>query len=416
MTPQDILLMRVQNPGKFQDMVNGWNKTQLEKMPDAVRLSQYAGDGPAGQVAAARGALTKANLIEPMVAGPGSTLVDPTSRMPIASIPDASGSQVSWGPNGPTKAPIPGALAANQANAAAESSGRYYGSGPVPAVDEFGRSVFVDPQKLLPNPIGTNSNLDRSPQVRANPTPGAGLPSQPSSAPGRQSPQVTNNSGNVFPAPAPGQVQFSDKVATAAADRANQTRLLAAESPMRVNVLDNIIGLSSSGVQTGPSAEFANQIKGYVASTPGLRDVASKWGDDVAGFQELQKFTYQNALRNWQAAGGGGTDSQLEAASHASPSDRLFPQALQSVARWGKASELALQAKANAQDAYLAARGNTPQAQQQFEQEWRNSFRPTDFIKQVVPATNAQGWTLRQDPKGNLAYVSPDMRQHVGVW
>lgn len=176
-----------------------------------------------------------------------------------------------------------------------------------------------------------------------------------------------------------GQATYMQGQAKDAADRHDAVVAAASESPMRINVLDNIIKLSTAGVQTGPGSEWQNAVKGYIANTPGLGKLFGSTQENVGNFQELQKFMYQNALRNWQAAGGTGTDSQLESAAKANPNDHLFPQALQTIAKWGKAAELAVQGKANAQDQFLQQAGQTPKAQIAFENQWRNSFDPKVF-------------------------------------
>jgi hypothetical protein len=176
-----------------------------------------------------------------------------------------------------------------------------------------------------------------------------------------------------------GQASYMQGQAKDAADRHDATVQAASESPMRINVLDNIIGLSGSGVATGPGQEWQNSVLGYASNLPGLSPFMAKAKDNVAKFQELQKFTYQNAIRSWQAAGGTGTDAQMESMAHANPNDKLFPAALQQIAKWGKAAELAVQGKANAQDQFLAQNGQTPANQIKFESLWRNNFDPKVF-------------------------------------
>jgi hypothetical protein len=104
----------------------------------------------------------------------------------------------------------------------------------------------------------------------------------------------------------------------------------------------------------------------------------------LANFQELLKFTYQYGLRAWQAADGTRTDAQMESFSHANPNDKLLPTALQNIAQWSKAGELAVQAKANAQDDWLSKNANNPQAQNQFESIWRNNFDPKLYQLSVL--------------------------------
>lgn len=187
-----------------------------------------------------------------------------------------------------------------------------------------------------------------------------------------------------------GQASYMQGQAKDAADRHDATVAAASESPMRINVLDNIIGLSRQGVATGPGQEWQNAVLGYAANTPGLSHLMGAAKDNVGRFQELQKFTYQNAIRSWQAAGGTGTDAQMQSMAHANPNDHLFPQALQTIAQWGKAAELAVQGKANAQDRFLAQNGQTPNAQIKFENTWRNNFDPKVFQYSLMSPAEKQ--------------------------
>jgi hypothetical protein len=217
--------------------------------------------------------------------------------------------------------------------------------------------------------------------------------------------------------PGLGAEKYANQQADAAAGRGNSLVASSADSPMRVNVLDNIIALSKKGVATGPTQGFLNELGGYATSNPVGAALFPGWRDQVTGAQEMNKFMYQNALRNWSAAGGTQTDSQLTAQSQANPNDKLFPDAVQHVAQWGKAGELALQAKANAWQQYKAQNGDTPQSQTAFENQWRQNFRPNDFIRQTIDAVNKKGWQLHQDASGNLAYVNPkNPKQFEGIW
>jgi hypothetical protein len=184
-----------------------------------------------------------------------------------------------------------------------------------------------------------------------------------------------------------------------ASDRHDQTIQEALGSPDRVNVLDNIINLSQSGVATGNGQDWQMKALGTVANLPGLSTVMSGAKDNVAKFQELQKFLQQNGQRAWQAAGGTGTDAQLEAASHANPNDAQFPQALQTVAKWVKAGEMAVQAKANAQDRYLQANGNTAANQIAFENQWRNAMDRRVFQLQAMTPQEQAAYIKTLSPR-----------------
>lgn len=186
--------------------------------------------------------------------------------------------------------------------------------------------------------------------------------------------------GPVTPGLAPGVATAAEGMASQNTKRSGALVDAAADSPTRVNVLDNILGLSQGGVATGPTAEWKNKVKGALADTIG----PDSWKDDVTGFQEMKKFLKQNGLRAWQAAGGSGTDSQLSAAMEANPNDKMFPQAVQTMAKWAKAGELALQAKATAQDAWLSRNANNPAAQNQFESAWRTNFDPRIYQMKLM--------------------------------
>lgn len=184
----------------------------------------------------------------------------------------------------------------------------------------------------------------------------------------------------------------------------------AADSPTRVNVYDNILNLSKSGVLTGPGQQWKNDIKGLAANTPLLSSVTGGWKDDVSGFQELQKFMYQNAQRSWQAAGGTGTDSQLESFTRANPNDKMFPQALQAMAEWGKAGELALQGKVNAAQQFKDQNGGNVAKMDQFERTWRNNFDPVIFQLKTMEPAKAQAYVENLKKTNPKAYSALMMK------
>lgn len=219
----------------------------------------------------------------------------------------------------------------------------------------------------------------------------------------------TSTGQAIYSTPIAGQSDYLGGVGQAAAKRANDLRNAASESPMRVNVLDNLLRLSSQkGVATGPGADWQNQIKGTIANLPGVRDTSwgKNWQGGVSDYQEFSKFAMQNALRNWQAAGGSGTDAQLEASIEANINNHLFPQAVQQIAEWNKGSELALQAKANAQDNWLKQNGNSPQSQEQFERSWRNNMDQDLFQLKAMNPQEAQAVVdhLKSTPAGLAHY------------
>jgi hypothetical protein len=222
---------------------------------------------------------------------------------------------------------------------------------------------------------------------------------QPAPAAPLAAPPLQSNM--IRPGNAPGQSEFMQVRATAAGKRDTDLVSTASDSPTRVNVLDNIIGLSKGGVASGPTAELYNKFKGAVSGTV---DVAG-WKDEVTGYQELKKYMAQNGIRAWQAAGGSGTDAQLTAAMAANPNEKMNPAAVQAMAKWSKAGEIALQGKANAaQHAAIT----TPQQQTQFEAAWRQNMDPRIFQMKTMDPTEAQTFVAnlkKTDPAGYQALL-----------
>ncbi|MBR8366917.1 hypothetical protein KDW55_26710 [Burkholderia sp. AU19243] len=197
------------------------------------------------------------------------------------------------------------------------------------------------------------------------------------------------NGGPTVPGLAPGVAGAAEKVAGANADRYNQAVQFGVDSPTRQNVLDNIIQLSQSGVQTGPGSDWQNNVKGVIANSPVLGKMFPNWQGSVGEYQELKKYLNQNGLRAWQAAGGTGTDSQMEAAMHANPNDTMFPQALQTMAAWAKAGELAGTARANFYQQFKQNNGGVANLDQA-DQTWRNNFDPKVFQLQTYSPQQRQ--------------------------
>jgi hypothetical protein len=221
--------------------------------------------------------------------------------------------------------------------------------------------------------------------------------------------QLRANSQPLTPGLAPGVAESQGALAGGNAKRYNDALNLAADSKMRVNVYDNILNLSREGIQTGPTSQFQNNVKGVFASVPGVDSLFPGVQKDVSNFQELNKFLYQNAQRNWQAAGGTGTDAQLEAFSHSSPNDKMFPQALQAMAQWGKAGELALQGKTDAMQAWKDAQGGNVANLDQFEKVWRNNFDPVLYQLKVMDPAQQTAFVNNlkfSNPKGYQALMA----------
>jgi len=217
--------------------------------------------------------------------------------------------------------------------------------------------------------------------------------------------------------PAAGFATGQNALANLNAKNFQQTIDQGKEAALRMNVLDNIVNLSEQGVKTGPGSEWQNDVLGHLANVPGLGSVMSGAQGNVAKFQEVQKFLNQAGMRSWQAAGGTGTDTQLEQALHSNPNSAQFPQALQTITRWVKAGDMAAQTKANAQQAYFNQNGRDMTNMDQFESQWRQHYDPrvfqldamapqdqVSFIKGLKPNDAAKLMQDRQYMKPYMQY------------
>jgi hypothetical protein len=213
----------------------------------------------------------------------------------------------------------------------------------------------------------------------------------------KQSSQPSGSSALLPQLPA-GQKPYMEKLGGEAADRYGETVNAAAGSPLRVNILDNIMNLSKQGVATGPTQEWQNHLYGTVSAMPGFSQFVDKLSPDtknnLSKFQIMQKFMLNSASQAWQSAGGTQTDKQFDILSHAVPNTEQFPQAVQAVTNWFRAGEMALQAKANYQSQALGPNGGTPGQQAQAEATWRNVYDPRVFQLNQIP-----------DLQGKVAFI-----------
>lgn len=365
---------------------------------DATKMAMASGSDP---MQANKDALFKNNYVPPIALKQGNTILDPRTQQPIFTSPDMdSGAMIKWNNGQPSAYQIPGMtqIQGDLARAKAGGSAHY----------QFAPQTYDNNNQPLPAQTvseavdgGRGSGLTNNPsqqgvlgQMGNESLP---APSWTPSWKGNPIGQSPQERGTLVPQL--GAEAYQNKTATAAGDRANNLISQAADSPTRVNVLDNIINLSKGGVPTGPTQEWRNQFKGVAADSLGIKS----WQGDVTGFQEMKKFLAQNGQRAWTAAGGTGTDAQLEAALHANPNDKMFPQAIQTMANWAKAGEMALQAKANAMQGLGI---NNPQAQAQFEASWRQALDPRIYQMKLMSPQEAQDFVKNLKTNNPADYQS----------
>lgn len=391
---------------------------------DFTKLLQQAGIDPNSEVGRQflQQQIAKQNNI-PLVAGRAGAPMYNSAGGIVAMAPKIPDNAVPKIENGQVVgvSMLPGAAGVEQMNAYSSAAGKNQAE-PIAGVDASGQPTFSNKFAAagggMPSPTQGNASSWQIPrgvqaardndrltilqQERANPQnspqDNAALDREISrtqsvlgASPRGGSPaQQNDTSAALRPSAAPGFNESQTKLAGASADRYIATINQANDSPTRVNVYDNILALSRAGAQTGPTAEWANKVKGYVSSVPGVDSVFPGIKQDVSNYQEIGKFMMQNAQRSWQAAGGTGTDAQLEAFMKSNPNQTLTPQALQAIAEWGKAGELAVQGKANAAQQWKDAHAGDVRAQDQFERVWRNNFDPTLYqLKTMTPQAAA---------------------------
>jgi hypothetical protein len=379
MTPQQSMAAYLMNPNKYMETY----LTQY-KAPDLVAKLRAAGVDPSSALGRQlmQDSIDKDNYIAPVSMRPGGAVMDPRTgqitTMP-AGAPDGF-QNVQTADGRWVTVPVTGGTAAVQQSAQAKAAGNAAVK-PMTAYDANGNPVFTNELTAAQGGAGGQQGGRFA---------GYSQPGQPATT------------GQLRPQPLAGTNSSREAIAQSNAKKYSDLTSTAADSPTRVNVLDNIIQLSQNGVNTGPGSAWQNKVLGFAANSPVLGSLVAGKKDSVAQFQEMQKYLAQNGLRQWQAAGGTGTDSQLNAAMHANPNDAHFPQALQALAKWNKAGEMALQAKANAASKYMAANGNDATQYNQFENTWRQNFDPRiaqmqlmqpqelqQFVKGLQPADRA---------------------------
>jgi hypothetical protein len=182
----------------------------------------------------------------------------------------------------------------------------------------------------------------------------------------------------------PTSADAAASVSTAQAGATNYNTSLAsgAAIPQLRNALQNIIKLSDS-VTTGPESQQIAKIKAMVGNAiPG----AQGWQNSSTAYQEETKFMEQVAQQAWGAAGGTGTNAQLEQQKAANPNNQYNSAAVKGLSQWVLAGLDAKQAHNNALVAWARQPGNSAKDSLQFENQWANVMDPRVFqIEHLSP-------------------------------
>ncbi|MFP3638108.1 lytic transglycosylase domain-containing protein [Paraburkholderia sp. SIMBA_054] len=207
---------------------------------------------------------------------------------------------------------------------------------------------------------------------------------------------VTSQQGGPMAAAAP--PGYTEGATTMAKDNAasySNLRSLASTSGDRINTLDNMMALAQGTTKFGPGwSERMDRIaalNGYLPSGMQLG------GNDTANAQILQKYMSNLAQQYQKALGGTGTDAQLATVLKGTPTPDMMNKAMVEVIPKLKAQELALQAKTNAADQWLAQNGNNPAGFNKFENTWRQNYDPRIYQMQQMAPADRQAF-LKQQP------------------
>ncbi|MCO1396423.1 hypothetical protein [Burkholderia cenocepacia] len=368
MTPQQSMaLYSMVGPEGYARIMAQWGSPT-----DATRMAIAAGQDPAPVNAAA---IRKNFSID---LSPNSSLVGPDGSVTTTPAAAPAGYQNIKGSDGNWyTVAVGGGPQAVEGSRAADAAGAARYAVRAGVNQDTGKPAFTTDYQIANSGGGPGSgNLPGGGPVNAGRFGGYSAP----------------NGGTIAPSLPAGAAGAAEKVAGANADRYNTAVQFGVDSPTRQNVLDNIIDLSKSGVATGPDQNWINTFKGQLADSPILGAATpAAWKDNVSGFTEIKKFITQNGQRAWQAAGGTGTDSQLTVAENANPNDKMFPQALQHMAQWAKAGELAGTARANFLQQFKNNNSGSVANLDQAEQTWRSNFDPKVFqLSTYDPAAQQQ--------------------------
>lgn len=193
-------------------------------------------------------------------------------------------------------------------------------------------------------------------------------------------------------------------------DQTFANRSAAARVPEQLDYIRKARELSKS-VSTDNWAQKRASIESVIGSMiPGFKDAQT----DASKLQELDKFLERIAANSNQILGqSASTDAARESISRQNASIGYTPQAIQAVLDYAEPQVLALQAKADAQDAWFEQEGNDVKSQHKFESEWRKAYDPRIFQLKAASDEEAKKIIskLSKDEKAELRKKTSQLKQ-----
>ncbi|PXW28261.1 hypothetical protein [Paraburkholderia caballeronis] len=206
--------------------------------------------------------------------------------------------------------------------------------------------------------------------------------------------------GPVFAAAPQGATAAANTLATNNANSYKSLTDMASTSADRANTLDNMLALAQGTTQYGPG--WSGRLDRIAEINKNLPSNLQLGNDNVANAQVLQKYMSNLAQQYQKALGGTGSDLQLSTVLKGTPTPDMMNKAMVEVIPKLKAQELALQAKANAADQWVAQNGNNPSNLNQFESLWRKNYDPRIYQMQQMTPPERQAFLKTQPDAANL--------------
>jgi hypothetical protein len=168
----------------------------------------------------------------------------------------------------------------------------------------------------------------------------------------------------------------------------NTNRTAASLAPQQLDQINKALELSkitsTGGQAAGKRAEWESSLTSII---PGFKTAS----DDATKLQLLDKFSERIAADSARVLGANAsTDAARDSIHRQNANIGYTPEAVQSVLQYAKAQTLAMQAKGNAQEAWLKQEGNGITKQHEFETKWRQAYDPVIFQLQAAGTEAAQ--------------------------
>lgn len=338
------------NPDKYIENVLAYNKPA-----DIVAQLRAAGIDPNSAVGRhyAQQAILKSTNIEPLAGGPGTIYrnrLNPSQVIASNPLIETGQEVIGYTPEGrPIVASMIGAEGSTQGLSRAKALGTA-GAEPIAGVDAAGNPVFTTKAAVAQGQTG--GQQPATGRFGGYQAPGGGV--RPGLSPAEEEGQRGLAKGNV--------AQY------------NTLKETASNAAERTNILDTLEAYARGTTIFGPG--WTGRIENLAAINAKLPSGMAFGGDAVSNAQIVQKLA-SNLIQQYQKSmGGTGTDKQFELVMHGTPGADMTNKAMLEVIPKLKSMEVALQAKANAADSWLAANNNNPASLNKFETTWRQNYDP----------------------------------------